>query len=128
MTVRVHVEHIVDARRRIVACATALGPLQLIWEADPLPEAGDHDIELDIPSILEWGYEIWRAGDEQPPGDVDRPVLTGTLLGFDESGVAEIQVRGGLLLVETLGEPPLGAVGDTVELRPPRIHAHPYDL
>jgi hypothetical protein len=128
LTVRVHVEHIVDARRRIVACATALGPLQVVWEGDSLPDQGDHDVELDVPSILEWGYEIWRAGDEHPPGDADRTVLTGTMLGFDESGVAEIQLREGLLLVETLGEPPLGAVGGAVELRPPRIHAHPYEL
>lgn len=125
---RVHVERIVDARKKTVQCETPLGTLPIVWEGDPLPTSGLYDVELDVPSILEWGYEIWRTSDGPPADARGLATLTGTLVGFDELGVAEIEVREGFLLVETLGDPPLGAVGDRVELRPPEIHAYPYDL
>lgn len=125
---RVRVEKIVDERRRVLACASALGALHLVWEGEALPELGWHDVELDVPAILEWGREIGPAGDVGDAGGTDAPGLVGQLLSFDEAGMAEIRVKDGLLLVETLGEPPLGIVGQTVEVHAPSLHAHPYDL
>jgi len=124
--VRVRVEEVLDAKGRTVACATPLGRLHLVWEADALPAPGDHDVELDVPSVLAWGSQIRTVDDGQPSG-ARGVLLTGTLLGLDEHGTAEVEVREGRLLVETLGEPPLGAVGAVVQLRPPRVHAHPYE-
>lgn len=125
---RVRVERVIDARRKVLQCSTPVGSLPLVWEQQPLPSGGDYDVELDVPAILEWGREIWRVSDGRPTDGSERPLIVGTVVGFDELGVAEIELREGLLLIETLGEPPLGTVGEAVEFRPPEIHAHPYDL
>lgn len=125
---RVRVEAVIDAARGIVRCATPLGVLSLVWDARPVPASGDHEVELEVPGVLTWGREITGTADGGTPDGPERSLVADTLLGLDGSGVAEIQLREGVLLVETFGEPPLGAVGGAVELRPPRIHAHPYQM
>lgn len=126
MTLLVHVERLVDPRKATVAARTVLGPLVLHWKGEPAPASGAHDVELDVPDALEWGREIWRAADGVPPHHPTRGQrLAGTLLGIDELGVATIDVAEGFLLVDTFGDPPLGTVGEVVELAPLDVHAHP---
>lgn len=130
---RVRVTSVLEADRRLVQCDSACGPLQVIWHAPDLPSTGDHDVELDVPATLTWGAEIWRAADGRRDGigrrdGVGRPILTGTLADLDELGLATVELREGLLVVETRGDPPLGLVGEVIELHPPAITAHPYEL
>ncbi|HSP03719.1 MAG TPA: hypothetical protein VLR27_09475 [Acidimicrobiales bacterium] len=125
---RIRVVGVTDAAGRVVECTTPVGRLHVVWESASLPSPGDHDVELDLPTVLEWGCEVWTATDREPAHDPGRPLLSGTLLGVDEAGVAEVRVPGGLLTVETSGEPPLGAIGEAVELQPPRVLAYPFDL
>lgn len=123
---QVKVERVVDPRKGIVAVQTSLGPLRVVWEGEQAPTGGAHDVELDIPAILEWGREIWRASDGVPEDHPSRAQrLSGKLLELDEVGVATIRVPDGHLLVETFGDPPLGTVGEEVELEPPAVHAFP---
>lgn len=43
---RVHVQRVVDWRKKVLQCDTPLGPLAVVWEREPLPADGEHDVEL----------------------------------------------------------------------------------
>ena len=124
----VTVERVVDPRKGIVLARSAFGELRLRWQGGPPPSSGRHHIELDVPAILEWGREIWRAEDgepdRRPPGGQR---LSGILVGLDELGVATIRTNDGYLLVETLGDPPLGTVDEAVELETLDLYAYPVN-
>lgn len=125
---QVTVERLVDPRKKIVTAVTGAGRLDLVWEGNEAPTSGEHSVELDVPAILEWGREIWRASDGVPDDHPSRAQrITGTLEGLDELGVATIRVGDGYLLVETLGDPPLGTVGEQVSFETLDIHAFPVD-
>jgi hypothetical protein len=117
---------IVDPRKGIVEARSGLGRLRFTWQGEPPPDGGDHHVEVDVPDLLEWGREIWRAADgvpDPPPPKGQR--LRGRLVGIDEHGVATIRAGDGFLLVETLGDPPLGTVDEEVELETLHLHAFP---
>lgn len=122
----VTVTRVVDPRKAIVETFSGLGRLELAWKGEPAPTGGSHDIELDVPAALEWGREIWRAADGVPEPPPPRGQRFGGLLhGLDELGVATIRTREGFLLVDTLGDPPLGTVGELVELETLHLDAYP---
>jgi len=80
---------VVDRRKGIVEARSGLGRLRLTWQGAPPPEDGDHDVEVEIPDVLEWGREIWRAADGVPlPPPPKGQRLRGRLVGLDEHGVA----------------------------------------
>lgn len=124
----VTVRRVVDPRKGIVLAATALGELRLRWRDTPVPSSGAFDVELTIPAVLEWGREIWRAADGEPP---NRPPngqrLSGVLLGLDERDVATIRTADGHLRVVTFGDPPLGTVDEPVELETLDLDAYPVN-
>lgn len=118
-----------DPRKRLVRCQSSLGDLVVEWCHEVLPSGGEaYDVELEIPSTLEWGIEICLTGDSSVIASREAPMLVGTLTAIDELRVAEITFREGSALVETRGEPPPSAIGRPVELRPPTIRVYPYDL
>lgn len=126
MTLQVTVLRVVDPRKGIVEVHGSPGRLQVVWEESPVPSDGDHHVELDVPDILEWGREIWAVAQGEPvPPPPKGQRLRGRLLGLDEHDVATLRVGEGHLMVVTVGDPPLGTVGEEVELETLHLHAFP---
>ena len=128
MTLLVTILRVLDPRKGIVEARCGLGRLKLAWQESPVPGEGDHYVELDVPDILEWGREIWpaSAGEPVPPPPKGQRIR-GRLVGLDERDVATIRTVEGHLLVDTLGDPPLGTVGEDVELETLDLHAYPVN-
>lgn len=123
---QVTVRRLVDPRKGIVEALTGLGVLRLAWQEAPVPQDGDHHVELDVPDVLEWGREIWPVSQGEPvPPPPKGQRLRGLLLGLDENDVATIRAAGAHLLVATFGDPPLGTVDEEVELETLHLHAYP---
>ena len=113
---------------RLVRTGSHLGTLTVTWEGE-LPEPGPHDVELEVPDALEWGRQAWPAADApEPTGEAGGQRLHGVLRDIDELGVATLELGPTTLLVDTVGEPPLGTVDHEVIIEVASLQAYPYSL
>ena len=125
---RVIVESVESEPLRLVRAGSHLGPLTVTWEGE-LPQPGPHDVELEVPDAVEWGRRAWPAGDApEPTGEQGVQRLHGVLRDLDELGVATLELGPTMLLVDTVGEPPLGTVDHAVIIDVVSLQAYPYEL
>ncbi|GEA86041.1 MAG: hypothetical protein NVV70_14810 [Cellulomonas sp.] len=101
-----------------------------LWRGDSPPVAGaEVDIELEVPRIIGW-TEIMVARDL--PRDV-RPadgelLLQGIVEDVDQEGVLTLRIADEVVLIETVGEPPLGVVGQHVAMFAQRSELYPTGI
>lgn len=108
------------------SCSLGLG--QGAWRGSQPAAEGPCDVELDIPATLIWGASIVTT--DEPPSlqrfHDGETVLICRVLQLDELGVLTVDA-GGLVLVETSGQPPAALHGN-VRLVVPRLEVHPTGI
>jgi hypothetical protein len=98
------------------------------WKSDQPPVPGVVDVEIDIPGEYLWDTEVRRVGEETSVGiaELDQGVrVVGEVVDLDHLGILTLRINGSHIMVETLGEPPLGVVGGLVEVCAERIELYP---
>jgi hypothetical protein len=98
------------------------------WISDTPPTKGRVSVEIDIPGEFNWGPEVSLT----PESDEtciemhgDHVSITGRVIDFDELNVLTIVTAGSPVMIDTIGEPPLGIVGRKVLVRAPKIDFYP---
>lgn len=89
-----------------------------LWRGETPPVAATEvDIELEVPGQIDW-MEILVA--RELPGHLlpaeSELLLQGVVEDVDQDGVLTLRIADAVLLVETIGEPPLGVVGEHVAM------------
>lgn len=98
------------------------------WCGSGAPTPGNYHAEIDFDPV------DWSDIRAIPATDVGRSargasVVRAEVIDAGHDGVAQLRARTGEeLLVDTIGEPPLGAIGLTIEFTPQGVEVFPYDL
>jgi hypothetical protein len=109
-------------QRLFVEVDTPCGPCRGGWFGDA-PEIGtEHDVEWTLDEAFLWGGNIRvnSKGTPSPSIEVLRDNsfrICGVLEQLDDDGVAQIRLGDGLVMVETIGEPPPGEVPVTLDVK-----------
>ena len=109
-----------------VRCETDAGDLVARWRGGQAPEVGSKQhVELDAVGPLVWagGPRIIAADGVSEHGQT----LTGLVEDIEGDAVV-VRLGGSVVLLEVEGDPPLGAVGGAVSLRPSAFELWPIDL
>jgi len=89
-----------------------------LWRSETPPVATTEvDVELEVPGQIDW-TEILAVRDlpgHLVPAD-DELLLQGVVEDVDQEGVLTLRIADAVVLVETIGEPPLGVVGEHVAM------------
>lgn len=104
----------------VVGCATWHG-------AAPPAEGIGTEIELNVPSDVDWS-DI-SVGSESPAAGPCRSgglVVNGIVADVDQDGVLALDTGGGVVLVDTVGDPPVGIVGCRFDLRSAMPNSSPW--
>jgi hypothetical protein len=86
------------------------------WRGETPPMAmTDVDVELEVPGEVDWrGILVAR----ELPGHLvpveDEMLLRGVVQDIDQDGVLTLRIGGAVVLLDTVGEPPLDVVGEHV--------------
>ncbi len=96
-----------------VEFSTQFGRAKGLW-MDDLPKVEQsYDIEISIDDVLQWGVDIFKAGDNNfllQEAENNLFLLQGTLENYEEDGLSVIRLGNSILMVETTGEPqPIGS-------------------
>lgn len=103
-------------------CETPGGRLRAIWRGTELPSVGEcYDVEIDPVGELVWGNQV--NVDARPQGTYGE-ALVGLVEDVDGETVV-LRVSGAVVLLEVLGDPPLGIVGREVLVRPESFELYP---
>ena len=100
------------------------------WEGEnPHPAGVEVDVELDLPDEVDWNRIVVGPMDGRIVELRESGlVLRGVVVDLDELGVLSLSVGTGVVMVDTLGEPPLGVVGQTVALPVDRLAVYPTGI
>ena len=101
------------------------------WRGPALATAGAPvDVELDLPGVIDWRDIILISDgrDQGVPVNGQGFELSGIVEDVDELGVTTIRVGGGLLLLDTAGEPSPSVVGATVSFPAALIELFPTGI
>ncbi|MGY4644580.1 hypothetical protein [Cellulomonas sp. URHB0016] len=88
------------------------------WRGGTLPPGTrDVDVELEVPGEVDWRQIVvtGEGADAQEPAE-DELLLRGVVEDLDQDGVLTLHVAGSVVLIETVGEPPLYVVGKEVAI------------
>ena len=99
-----------------------------LWRGDADPPIGTViDVELEIPSPLEWNETIWALEDRYliPQAGVGSNIMEGVIEELDASGTATVRTPTGLVQVSTAGTPPSLPVGCHCLIYPTDIAIYP---
>jgi hypothetical protein len=110
----------------VVAAAAGDVVGAVAWRCETPPGARDVDVELEVPEEIDWreiGVGDEAAGVRAPADDELR--LRGLVEDLDQEGVLTLRVAGSVVLIETVGEPPLHVVGDEVAMVVRAAEAYP---
>lgn len=108
-----------------VECTTPAGRLLAIWRGAEQPTAGaTYDVEIDVLGELEWGKRV--NVDVRPQGMFPEG-LVGLVEDVDDESVV-LRVLASVVLLEVLGDPPLGVVGRHVLVSPEGVALYPTGL
>ena len=98
------------------------------WPGDTDPPTGTViDVELEIPSPLEWNDTVWALEDRHlvPQAGVGSNIIEGVIEDLDASGTATVRTPTGLVQVSTVGTPPSLPVGCRCVIHPAHIALYP---
>ena len=87
-----------------------------LWRGEAPPTAvTEVDVELEVPGQIDW-TDIFVAPDL--PGGIapadGELLLQGVVEGVDQDGILTLRIVHSIVLIETVGEPPVGLVGTHV--------------
>lgn len=122
----VTVRTVTGDRPATVECETDLGQVVAHWRGGEAPTVGsEQHVEVDAVGSLVWadGPRIVAPHGESEHGQT----LTGRIDGIDGDAVV-VRIGGSVVLLEVEGDPPLGALGGTVSVRPSAFELWPIDL
>lgn len=88
------------------------------------------DVELDVPAEVAWDdIEVTGAGRPSGPESITGLVVHADVLDVDDQDVLTLRLpQGAIVLVDTIGEPPLHVVGRAVILHLDRVLVHPTNV
>jgi len=97
-----------------------------VWPDAPAPGVVV-DVELSVPGEVSWDdVEVGAAGARGPAAATGLVVEAAVVFDVDEQDVATLRLPdGGIVLVDSVGEPPPGVVGRDVTLHLDRVLVHP---
>ena len=101
-----------------------------MWRANTLPDPGDHDVELEIPTELHWGRDLREL--ETPAAGIQQTAdgyrLTGRAVDLGSDGALAIDLGGSIVMLDTEGTPPANVVGRIVEFDSPVLELYPTNI
>ena len=110
----------------LVECETAVGPVTARWRGEDAPVVGaTHEVELDTCGRLVWAEGLSIVSPDGPSHGVQ--TLSGLIEDIEGDSVV-VRVGEGVLLLDVAGDPPLGAVGEVVSLRPAAFEVWPTGI
>jgi hypothetical protein len=118
MVMRLDIVRFATGNRLVVEAAggSVAGVVAWMGEAAP-PGAREVDVELEVPDAVDW-REIGigdGAADVPAPAD-DELRLRGHVEDLDQDGVLTLLAAGSVVLIDTVGKPPLHVVGEEVAM------------
>lgn len=90
----------------------------VVWRGEPpAPGARDADVELGVPEAVDWREIGVGDGAVNVAVPADNELwLRGLVEDLDQDGVLTVLVAGSVVLIDTVGEPPLRVVGEEVAM------------
>jgi hypothetical protein len=113
-----------------VAIVSAIGTARGTW-VGPTPELEkDYHVELDVPGVVAWD-SIEDAGPNRMPSLTERldglVSLRGRVDDIDEDLVLQLWLGSTSVMIDSVGEPPLGIVGRFVDVVVENLTFFPAD-
>jgi hypothetical protein len=99
-----------------------------LWRGGSGQAPGERvDVELDARGEISWREVVIDPQPTELVGKVSPRALTirGVVEDLDQNGVITIRVAGGILLLDTAGEAPVGVVGHEVGVIIPQVDVYP---
>ena len=99
------------------------------WMSDAAHQPGPVNVELEFRDDFAWDRTI-RVVAAAPSlaTSAGRTIVVATVLDAEANGVLTLRIGDGIVVVSTIGEPPSGLPGATVELTADEVELYPYDL
>jgi len=90
----------------------------VVWRGETVPTgAGEVDAELEVPGEVDWRTIVAASTRANVPSPAeDELLLRGVVEDLDQDGVLTLRVAGSVVLIDTVGEPPLHVVGQEVAM------------
>jgi hypothetical protein len=120
----------IDERSRMLTIAALGSVFQASWHGEWPAALGVLFGEVEL-SLIDWS-EVELQGDGAGRHEYDCPTGTNVVQAIVEDygydGVVRLRVGDEYVLVDSIGEPPLGIVGRTIRFRTNSAEVYPYDL
>jgi hypothetical protein len=100
-----------------------------LWRGTAQEAGIEVDVELEVRDEIDWskisvGQRVEAIAKEGP----EALVVRGFVDDLDIHGVLTLRLAGGVLLIDTLGEPPIGVVGREVSLVARDVEIYPTNV
>ena len=118
-----------DGASPVVSFSSPAGHATAVWRGRTPPHPGEHDVELEVADPLRWGRDLREyrgpaAAIEQTEGGYR---LRGRAVRLDD-GVLAVDVGGGILMLDTEGDPPAEVAGRMLEFDSPVLELYPTGI
>jgi hypothetical protein len=121
----IKVVRVLEPTSGVLECDSPAGRLMGTWRGSDLPVVGEvHDVELDLLGDLEWGHQV--RVDERAEGVYGSDVV-GLVEDVDGRGVT-LRIAGAVALLDVVGDPPRGVVGQRVAIAPMSLSLFPTGI
>jgi hypothetical protein len=114
----------------IVSFSSDAGHGSGMWVGAGPVESAEYFVEVDLSEPIDWASisTTTRVSMIEPEVEVGRVRIVGVVEDVDDELVVQLRVGDHLrLLLDTLGDPPLGIVGESIELRQVELTIFPMD-
>jgi len=129
---RVRIDSAASDTFPIVRFSGDSGEGEALWRSDSAPILGtDVDVEFELPDEFLWERNVGLADEDTPTGfrlTSGGPELVGYIVDFDADGSLAVRVSDALVVVTTVGDPPLALIGHKVILRPRSIELYQIEF
>jgi hypothetical protein len=127
---RIWIDESGDLWSPAVAFSSETGNATGLWHGDAPPRPGEHDVEIEIPGTYRWGDNVRPGGSLATSLSTTHEGfrVTGRAVGLDPDGMLWLDVDGGVVMVETDGQPPQDIVGRVIELDAPALEIYPTSI
>ena len=126
---KVWIDEVGDGAFPQVRFSSAVGHATAVWRGGTAPQAGEQDVELEIPGSLGWGQDLREhpgaaMGIEQTEAGYQ---LRGRAVSV-EARVLAVDVGGTILMLDTEGDPPAEVAGRMLEFDSPVLELYPTGI
>jgi hypothetical protein len=95
------------------------------WLGVGHPQPGDEiDVELSVPGDIAW-RDVAANPEPLGAGSNDLTVVQGVVDELDHNGVMVLRTDDGVVLIDTVGEPPIPIIGTRVRICPDVVELYP---